>query len=191
MSAATDRPPVTEAMRQAARQQPGGWVYVIDPGFDPDGAVPPEGVVGAYRVDERGEVTDDWQPNPRHRPTPAARGLPRPENPLEDLLQRVATGWASQAALVEALRDAEVLVVGGRPDGAVFVTEGPDGARSVWAFTSEARARERVADRPLQAVPVRRLARSLPPDADLELNPGSGFGVRIPHSHAAALAEPA
>src|SRR5437016_9523139 len=45
-------PPITEQMREQARQTPGSWLYIVDPGYEDAGDdVPPEGVVGAYRID--------------------------------------------------------------------------------------------------------------------------------------------
>lgn len=53
-----------------ARVTPGGWVYEIDGDQieDPDGDVPPEAIIGAWKVDEHGNLTDDYQANPNYRP---------------------------------------------------------------------------------------------------------------------------
>jgi hypothetical protein len=61
----TDLP---EALLAEARTKPGGWVYEIDPRFDPNGAVPPEGIKGAWKVGDDGVPTGDYQPNPNYRP---------------------------------------------------------------------------------------------------------------------------
>jgi hypothetical protein len=53
---------------QAAREQPDGWVYEIDPRYDPDGAVPPEGIKGAWKVGPTGVPTGEYQANDRYRP---------------------------------------------------------------------------------------------------------------------------
>lgn len=54
-----------------ARTKPGGWVYEIDPAHAPDGpggAVPPEGIKGAWKVGEDGAPTGEYQRNARYRP---------------------------------------------------------------------------------------------------------------------------
>ena len=58
----------TPAARAEAKLNPGGWVYAIDGRFDPNGAVPPEGIKGAWKVDEWGEIVGEFLPNPRYRP---------------------------------------------------------------------------------------------------------------------------
>ena len=45
-------PPITDEMREQARQTPNSWLYIVDPGYQESGDdVPPEGVVGAYHID--------------------------------------------------------------------------------------------------------------------------------------------
>ena len=39
-------PPFPDALLAEAAATPGGWVYAIDPADDPDGAVPPDGILG-------------------------------------------------------------------------------------------------------------------------------------------------
>jgi len=48
-----------------ARKVPGGWVYEIAEGVDPRGRVPPELIVGAWAVDDSGELTGEFVPNPK------------------------------------------------------------------------------------------------------------------------------
>jgi hypothetical protein len=50
------------------RKNPGTWVYEIDGDHDPDGAVPPEAIRGAWPVDDTGEICGGFVPNPNHRP---------------------------------------------------------------------------------------------------------------------------
>ena len=44
-------------------------MYEIDPRFDPNGAVPPEGIKGAWTVGDDGVPTGEYQANPRYKPT--------------------------------------------------------------------------------------------------------------------------
>jgi len=49
---------------------PGGWVYEIDGEqvSDPDGAVPPEAIKGAWAIGGDGKPTGEFTPNPNYRP---------------------------------------------------------------------------------------------------------------------------
>jgi hypothetical protein len=58
----------TPEMIEEARRNPNGWVYVIDGDFGPNDGVPPERIVGAYKVDATGTLTDEYQPNPNYKP---------------------------------------------------------------------------------------------------------------------------
>lgn len=49
-----------------AKKFPRGWVYEIEPGIDPTGRVPPELIRGAWAVDDRGELTGEFLPNPKY-----------------------------------------------------------------------------------------------------------------------------
>ena len=58
------QPEISEAMRQQAKQSPGGWVYEIDGRIgDPNGEVPPFAILGAHKVDKNGEITGEFTPN--------------------------------------------------------------------------------------------------------------------------------
>jgi len=59
--------PTPEA-RAEARQNPGGWVYAIDGRYDPNAAVPPEAIEGAWRVNDAGEIVGEFIPNPKYVP---------------------------------------------------------------------------------------------------------------------------
>jgi hypothetical protein len=54
-----------------AAQTPGGWVYEIDGNqvSDPDGAVPPEAIKGAWAVGSDGRPTGEYQANPNYEPS--------------------------------------------------------------------------------------------------------------------------
>jgi hypothetical protein len=64
----TDRKdPPPAAIAEAARH-PGGWLYEIGGGLDPDAAAPPEAVVGAWRVSDEGKIVGAFIPNPDYDP---------------------------------------------------------------------------------------------------------------------------
>jgi hypothetical protein len=59
----------TDEAREEARRNPGGWVYKIEGDYGPKDAVPREAIIGAWQVDENGNITGDFIPNPNyHRP---------------------------------------------------------------------------------------------------------------------------
>jgi hypothetical protein len=43
-------------------------VYAVDGHYDPDGAVPPEAIQGAWQVDDFGEIVGKFIPNPNYDP---------------------------------------------------------------------------------------------------------------------------
>ena len=59
--------PIREA-RAEARKCPNGWVYKLDGEFGPDDRVPPEAIVGAWKVDSAGQIVGESIPNPNYRP---------------------------------------------------------------------------------------------------------------------------
>jgi hypothetical protein len=106
-------PEITPEMRAAALENPNSWLYVIDPALNPDAEVPPWGVVGAYPVNELGEIEDNFRPNGSYRPTVAATPG---ATVLDDLLERVRAGELDQKALLPAVLAARLLVYAAGPD---------------------------------------------------------------------------
>ncbi len=63
------QPEINEAMKEEARQKPGGYVYCIDPNYAKDGAngaIPPQGIIGAYPVDDNGNIIPEFTANPNY-----------------------------------------------------------------------------------------------------------------------------
>lgn len=60
--------PASEAAKAEARANPGGWVYEIGGGYNATEAVPPQAIKGAWKVNDQGEVTDEYEPNPNFDP---------------------------------------------------------------------------------------------------------------------------
>lgn len=63
---------ITDEVIQAATANPNGWVYKIDGVFGPDEGVPPEAVVGAWKVDPSGNLTGEFIVNPNYKVKPSA-----------------------------------------------------------------------------------------------------------------------
>lgn len=59
-----------------ARRHPGGWVYRIAGRFGPADAVPPEAIIGAWKVDTQGNIVPgsyikNTKYDPRRWPSPS------------------------------------------------------------------------------------------------------------------------
>jgi hypothetical protein len=82
---AADQPAGPSAALVAeAKKVPGGWVYEIAAGVDPAGRVPPEYVIGAWAVNDVGELTGEYLPNPNYRASPASAAA-EADRPDDDL----------------------------------------------------------------------------------------------------------
>ena len=173
-------PPVTDEMRAHALVQPDSWLYVLDPAADPDSAVPPELVVGAFPVDEHGVLGEPFEHNPLYVPGGQPVDRTAPTDPLDAALQELTAGRGSREAVLALLRTAELLLHGlhdtGAPDDFVVVVT-PVGRDVVQAWSSPA---QQGAPAGPQRRRGRELARSLPPGVDLQLNPGSVVPVTVP-----------
>lgn len=134
-------PPITDALRAHARRNPGKWTYAIDPALEADGNVPQEGIVGAWRVDENGEIDETFRPNEKYRPTPVAKKWPEPTDMLDAVCQWAACGWASPVQVAETLADSILYSYAGSEDAFVMVL-GPDGLGQVHLFSDPAHAPE-------------------------------------------------
>ncbi|MBQ6643238.1 MAG: type VII secretion system-associated protein, partial [Saccharopolyspora sp.] len=173
------RPVITPAMREQASKQPNTWLYVVDPIFsDPSAEVPPWGFIGGYRVDERGELTDDFSPNPNYRPSPVALRLPAPTNDVERALQLTTTGYAQAATLLSALLDAELILFAQPQGSGLFTVDHDSGRRQLQLFTSESFLPANWTS--WQRLTGRQLVERNPVGMDLQINPTSAVKARLP-----------
>jgi hypothetical protein len=60
-----DAQPFPEEIEEAKRH-PNGWVYRIAGYFHPNEAVPPEAIIGAWKVDAHGNIIDGFIMNPNY-----------------------------------------------------------------------------------------------------------------------------
>lgn len=51
----------------AARNEPNGWVYRVDGEYDGKTEIPPDAIVGAWKVDEKGSIVGDFILNPNYK----------------------------------------------------------------------------------------------------------------------------
>jgi hypothetical protein len=132
------KPEITNEMRANARANPDSWLYVIDEAFDPKEAVPSWAVVGAYPVNARGKVVEDFHPNDRYRPSPKALGFPEPGNELEQLLQLVHTDHRPADDLPKVILSSTLFVYAMSPlQRTVIGFHDPKGQVLVPAYTSK------------------------------------------------------
>ncbi len=52
-----------------AQAHPGGWVYEIDPAYDPNGRVPVSGIVRGWKISPKGIPTGEVWVNPDYKPS--------------------------------------------------------------------------------------------------------------------------
>ncbi|WP_158879655.1 ADP-ribosylglycohydrolase family protein [Amycolatopsis anabasis] len=83
------------------------WREIVDPEYAESGlghlGVPKQAVAGWAKVGEDGRPTGEERENPEYTPGPIRRGFPRPENPLEYLLQFHGVGWLDRERLLIGL----------------------------------------------------------------------------------------
>ncbi|MFF5358304.1 type VII secretion system-associated protein [Streptomyces scabiei] len=158
---------MTDEIRAQAAAQPDGWVYAIDAYFDPNGEVPPYGVVGAWKVDSQGQLTGEFTKNPDYRPSPRALGMTKPTDAVDAAIQLAAVGYGSEADLRRALLDA-----------VVYVARDAQHVSPIAIHTSSSQASHSA--RELRQTAFRALLPELPEDAVLRLNPGGSASVDIP-----------
>lgn len=181
-------PPITEAMRAQARQQPGTWIYVTDPAFAQTRNVPPWGVTGGYPVDKTGEIQPAFQPNPNYRPSPLALGLAQPVNELEGALQLAATGYGSAEALLAVLAATEVVVPARKPqDNTVAIFQDKEGRSVIPVFTSDQRLPPDVTE--WRTMPVTDLYSALP-GRYLAVDPGARVSLTLPGEQVIEATQP-
>ncbi|GAA2350182.1 hypothetical protein GCM10009854_29940 [Saccharopolyspora halophila] len=166
-------------MQEQAKKQPNTWLYVVDPIFtDPNAEVPPWGFIGGYRVDEQGEITDDFSPNPNYRPSPVALRLPAPSNDVERALQLTTTGYAQGSALLTAMLDSELILFAQPQGSGLFTVEHESGRRQLQLFTSENFLPSNWTT--WQRMTGRQLAGCGLSGIDLQVNPTSAVKARMP-----------
>ena len=71
-----EKPVPSQEVIEAAKDTPNGWVYQVEGNFASHEAVPPEAIVGAWKVDEMGTIIGDFISNPNYVP----KEEPRPDD---------------------------------------------------------------------------------------------------------------
>ncbi|MEU1122829.1 type VII secretion system-associated protein [Streptomyces sp. NPDC005899] len=157
-----------EDVTAAAGAAPDHWLSVTDRhwlGGTDDEPPPPWAVLGRWRSDAHGEITE-WEANPDYRPSPAALGWAPPVTDADAAVHLAATGYGPDADVAEALAEAGTVAVCVAGDGGPAWTRAPGGASAVPVFPASPRA----AARPLPAhvlMTVPALLDLLPPGRDV------------------------
>jgi hypothetical protein len=125
---------IPDSLREAARDAPDHWLGVVDPEWPEDQPPPDWAVVGEWRTDSQGEVSE-YRANPRYRPSARALGWPEPTDPVDAAAQRAATGYGAPEDAVAALAEAQVTVLRAA-DGGPLTAAGADGEPVLLVFTS-------------------------------------------------------
>lgn len=179
-------PPITDAMRVEARKHPDGWLWCADKEADPRllGGLPTPTLLGAYRVGPDGEPTGESWLNDEYRPGPRRLGLPDPENPFENVLNLVTTGWLPYEAVLAPALDTEFWTVPA-PDGGPMIVRDAEGNHVLAVYSSsrylppDTDTPERLVLRPMLSV----LAGVL-----VVVNAGGQVGVDMRGEHLAEVA---
>ncbi|WP_246330397.1 ADP-ribosylglycohydrolase family protein [Saccharopolyspora hordei] len=160
---ADDASPITQEMREAAKRQAGGYLYVTGPKYDPDGDVPSHAIKGAFVVDGNGEIGED-QANPNYQPSPVELTGP-PANWIDRSMRRAVSGQIGQRDFRQLIAKASLPVLV-TPEGGLMLLDAEGGARlTTWTASS-------VVPEGPQAKPLYlpRLLKSLPQDAVVVVN---------------------
>lgn len=171
-------PPITDALRAEAKRNPGGWVWCADPDVDPRyiEGVPDFALLGAYRVDQNGDLTGETRLNTAYRPGPRRRGFSEPQSEFETILGYVVAGWLPQDRLPRAALNTQFLVESD-PTGSFRIGVSPNGTRFLAVYSSS-RYLPPTATNPSQ-VPAPALLHALA-DTMLVVNPGDELSVELP-----------
>ena len=60
---------ITEELLREAKNNPNGWVYKIDQGYDLSGHIIPEAIAGAWKIDEKGNIIGKFIHNKNYVPS--------------------------------------------------------------------------------------------------------------------------
>jgi hypothetical protein len=168
-----DVPPITDELRRHALNVPGSWIYSIAPGYDAEGEVPGSAIVGAWQVDQDGQL-GDFVPNPGYQPSSVSR--PSPSNdPVEQAIQRAATGTGTDGDVISALAGATIyLPVNSEHELIAYAGADADTA-TVALFTDPSKGPSNVPF--LLPSSIEDLLAQLPDDNEIVINPATNVTV--------------
>jgi len=161
-------PPVTEEIRERARRSPNSWIYSVDGAYEAAEEIPPYAVVGAWPVDENGQL-GAFTANDNYRPSPAALQLDLPTDAVDAAVQLAATGHGSEGDVALALA-ASTIYLPANDDGDLIAYRREDGKEYVAIFTDPNKAPATAAQ--LLPTDIRSFLAVVPEDTTVAINPG-------------------
>lgn len=195
----------SERARAAARANRGAWIYELDPTVrDPDDAVPPHLIVGAWQSDARGDIVGDFRPNPDYRPAgaipddaseildesagpaPLDVGGEAALTPAEEVIRRGMMGLAPVPEVLAALWASNAILLSGTVTSGsmaelqpLYIPKGK--LRMLAMFTDGRRIPAEASEAAPYAlsIPVSALFPTLGPLIGVVVNPGSRLGLEI------------
>ena len=63
-----DKQLIDDNLKKMAKENPNGWVYKIKEGVNIEGQIAPTAVMGAWKVDENGNIIGEFIENPNYDP---------------------------------------------------------------------------------------------------------------------------
>lgn len=125
-------------MTTSTGQTAGGWIYEIDPAYDPDGEVPPTAIVGAWERGTDGRPAGAFRANPNYVQSPVARMADVADGEFVALLAGLSRGELRSDDFVDAFRLLEFDVFGSPADGFFVLDAEGDRPRRLQVFSSAA-----------------------------------------------------
>lgn len=116
----------------------GGWVYEIDPAYDPAGEVPPTAIIGAREQGPDGRPGPVFRANPNYVASPVARMAAVADDEFVALLGGLSRGELRAPEFVDAFRLLDFEVFGSSSDGFFVVDAEADLPRRLQLFSSAA-----------------------------------------------------
>ena len=165
-----------EKLRRAARLAPESWIQIVDPAWPQETPPPVYAIAGGWRIDANGEPAQ-FEANPDYRPSPRARGLPEPSDPVDQAVQLGGSGYGPPDAVLDELLHATVAVPI-RPDGTLLSGVDGEGARVIAVYSSPTHA-ETGGVGAHRVMSGQQLAIEIPEDLDVLINPDGVVAARI------------
>lgn len=60
-------PEITEEIKSKAKKMPNAYLYTIDGNFKESDYIPPEKIIGAWKVDQNGDISGEFIHNPQYK----------------------------------------------------------------------------------------------------------------------------
>ncbi|MFE7928965.1 type VII secretion system-associated protein [Streptomyces sp. NPDC057456] len=174
-TAAVDPAPPEEFVK-AAKLLPDHWLYYVDPTWRGEGQPPEWAVVGQWRTDLDGEISE-WQDNEAYKPSPDAHGWPEPEDVIDAAIQLATTGYAPAETVTRELATAELAVLV-TLDGTPVSTATPDGMAIVPVFSNPTFL-HRYGQLAFELIKTPALLDRLPADHTLCVNPSATVSMVV------------